>query len=577
MIVFISTLVNQTVTAPALQFLHRISSLLAISCGLFLLARFFTLLPLQGQATSSHPLIKLLADQRRGPRAAALMLFAATALDLARILVLVHGAGAMSMDFPIFHESLLNLANQGRLINSIQYIEIFGIEKYARNAPIGLPTLAFHQNFILYIFWPLYRFVPEPHVILQMVPTVCIAISAGLVYLIVKRRTANLLYAFCAMCVFPLLPGMQAAQLGFFPDIFAIPLLLAHVYFQHNARIKWSLLALASLALVRENYFMITMFIGLYQIIKAPSRKTGLVIIGLALGQFAFSFILVKGVFFPAVDDVSVFNIFPAFAGTTVLEKMLSIIANPLQVMHSLLGPAGLWYYFIMLLPFLPWLARSAWTLVALPLLGIIALSGLPYAIDFRSHHSWPIVLILFLGWLDATTRQAESPVTQNMLWYFKRLAWIGSVNVLFLGVTQSSEMAWLRNMKLVSGTTVPGFQARRRAFLQIQRITDTIPADHQIAVPLPEYARFIYLHKKIRIFPARLDDLNWIVTADWITAPNAATNLGGAPREELELRKLTRQFHEQAGLATWRRVQSVELPIFNRKITLLEKPGTDP
>ncbi|MCB1309345.1 MAG: DUF2079 domain-containing protein [Leptospiraceae bacterium] len=495
-------------------------------------------------------------------------------LDAGRIVLLVFGAGAMSMDFPIFHDSVFNAVNSGRMFNSIQHIEIFGMRHYAEDNHPVLSTLAFHQNFILYILWPVYAWLPQPHVYLQLVPVIVMAGCATLVYKSMRTVGHVRQFALVGMLLLPFLPSMQAARQGFFPDVFGLLFLSLYFYFLKGNRKTGALLMLAGLVLVRENYFLLPALLGLQQFFLRRESRFGLQLLGLALIQFVFSMVIIKQWVYPGVDDIQAFNIFPQFPGDDVFAKLMSMFTQPLDVIRVLLRPRALVYYAIMLIPFLPFALRSSYTPVALALMGINALSGLDYAIDFRSQHAWPIALILFLGWLEVIGKRLPQTEIPDGSWKTRHLTWIVICCVAALGITQRSELSLINNMRFISGTHMPRYQVRRDRLLAMRRLLAQVPDNQIISVPLSVYHMLAYSEHKALIFPRAIDRLTYRLHVEPIRPLENGTEASDidGPRERSEIDALEIEFRNSAGANQWKELDRVELPVYNQRLILLRR-----
>jgi uncharacterized membrane protein len=209
------------------------------------------------------------------------------------------------------------------------------------DAAENISRLAFHADFILIFFSPLYLLWSDPRVLL-IIQTIILSLGAYFVYKIaqyvIKNNTLSLILGICYL----LNPLVQKQNLyDFHAVVLATTFLLAVWYFLISKRFIWMGIFLVLAVLTKENVYLITALIGGYLIYKRHI-KIGLVVMTLSLVTFyALMKYLIPGA--RAGGEHFALQFLSEF-GDSLGSAGVAIITNPFRTFQIIWDHNGLEY-----------------------------------------------------------------------------------------------------------------------------------------------------------------------------------------------------------------------------------------
>lgn len=216
-----------------------------------------------------------------------------------------------------------------------------------------------HLHFLLFLFYPLYGLLPSPYTLLAL-QSLALGLAAIPLFLIARREAGPGIAAGLATA-YLLHPALHYANLNdYHPETFLPLLFLWAVYFMLIGRTAWFLAACLACILLKENFGLIVMMLGVYAALRHRMRVGWpLALFGLAwflaalmivMPWFAGGRVGYSGVYWELGSDL------PSLVKTLILHPLIALgvafQTHKLVYLSWLLLPLGL-------LPFLGW--RVLW------------------------------------------------------------------------------------------------------------------------------------------------------------------------------------------------------------------------
>lgn len=257
-------------------------------------------------------------------------------------------------------------------VNHVFWSSMHG--KFFWHFGIDRSYFAMHQEILLFLFWPLYALFPGPKT-LFFVQTLCIAVSAVLVFLTARRVLADewsAVFLAMALILFPSIASQNVNQLH--TSQWVLPLLLTCFYFFYVENYRWFLAFCILAALGKENTPLTLLMFVPYALWKRRARKWWLTPVIVSVCSLILSFKIIgpyfaRGWKYEALGYLS--NL-----GSTWSEVLLSLL-NPAKLYDALFQPANFPYLLQLLQPalwILPFFAPEV--LFVAPDLGTNLLAG---------------------------------------------------------------------------------------------------------------------------------------------------------------------------------------------------------
>ena len=458
--------------------------------------------------------IDLISSALNVDRVVKLMLAAFVVYNLVFMSVITLWAKLPTTDLVIFHEGIIGLSHGGGFYNSIQHIQMLGLEHYANSAHPIVNGFVFHQNFILYLFVPLYVLLSHP-LMLQVAPVFFVTICAWLVFRASFHELQDRWEALGCTCVFLAVPAVLQMTTGFLPDCFSILFLTLFFYFVLKEKEWAAIAALVFFSLIRENYCIITIGLGLYFLLYRKKKQFGLIIIGLGLVHLVLGMWLLPPLFSHGeqIDTVKTLHLFSKF-GKSLPQIALNMIGRPHQTIWMLIRPDSLVYYALLLAPFIRLTYRRPLLLVIVPFLCINTLSGATWAVKSHLHHSWPLIPIIFFTWLEALKSYRHGRVRLIKITVAACL-----VTTLLSGYGHSMSSLRLFSRDRNTGRLTITEMLEQGA--KVRHMLSRIESKAAVAVDVRGYAEFLFCMNRDRvptIYTRDIETAEYLIRSEMIT-----------------------------------------------------------
>ena len=423
-----------------------------------------------------------------------------------------------STDLSIFFEGLISLSKGKFYNNSIQHIQLLGLKHYSISSNPIISGFAFHQNYIMYLLIPFYYILPHP-ILLQFTAIIVISISTWLIFLIADHYLQNKQQAFYCSCVFLIIPSVIQITFGFFPDCFVILILTIFFYFYIKKKYTQALITLFFLAIIRENYFIIIISLGLYFLFFNKKRKFGYIIIMLGVLHFLFGIIILPALFSQNINistlkSLRLFNQF----GSSLSEVLINMIKHPINTLIFLFRVDSILYFVLLLTPFIFISYKNALNFIIVPILFINSLSGTNWAIKINLHHSWPIIPIIFIAWLVSLGNN----VKVNRRKQITATALICLISLFFVNNRISYSF-----LNLLSRDKDSNQSILKHYLIQsknINRILKRIPNNASISIDIRcpiEYLYCLSSERNVTVYPRNIEYNEYIIRYEKIFSQN--------------------------------------------------------
>jgi uncharacterized membrane protein len=265
-----------------------------------------------------------------------------------------------------------------------------------------LSRLGLHVELIYYLFVPIFRFFPDPRILLAA-QTLVFVLGAIPVYRIARRHTDRVVVARSMALIYLIYPTAQTSVLfDFHGDTLAMPLLLfALDAFEERAWRKYAMFVL--LALSCKFYVALPVAgIGFYAFVWGGQRKAGLWTMAIAVLYGIVTFFIIRPMF--AMSDASPTGSYMSFyfgqlgqIWATSGERLINAIV--------VFGP-------VMLIAWRGW----RWLFVIAPVaLAVLLSTGPGPSYDYRYHHYALVVPFLMMAMIEGFERSQAPSRRRNI------------------------------------------------------------------------------------------------------------------------------------------------------------------
>lgn len=315
-------------------------------------------------------------------------------LSISAVIYAIFFSVASIFKYNNFYTGRFDLGNMTQTVWNTKHGDFFMITN--PNGTEEVSRLAFHADFILAFFAPLYFLWEDPRVLL-ILQSIILAFGGIFVYLIakeiLKHRTLSLVLAIC----FFLNPAVNYTNLYDFHSVtLATTFLLGAFYFILKKKWTTTVLFLFLAGITKEQVWAVTFFFGLYIAFISRQKALGAVISILSLLTF---FIL----FWYAIPHAAAGQHFAvefySDFGDSPGDIIKSVITNPIKTIETLLLPDRVGYLRQLFIPlgylsliFFPFL------IFASPDLFINLLSGSPQMHQIYYQYSATVTPFIFIG-----------------------------------------------------------------------------------------------------------------------------------------------------------------------------------
>ncbi len=234
-------------------------------------------------------------------------------------------------------------------VNHVFWSSLHG--KFFWHFGIDRSYFAMHQEYLLFLIWPLYALFPGPHT-LFFVQTLCIALSAVPMFLIARRVLEDDLSAVAmafALIMFPSIVSQNVNQLH--TSQWVLPLLLMCFYFFLAENFRWFAVFCILAALGKENTPLTLLMFVPYALWKRRARRWWLMPLVVSVVMLVLDFKIVgpyfaRGWKYEAMGYLSNF-------GNSWGEILSNVLFNPAKLFGALFQPANGGYLLQLLQPVL--------------------------------------------------------------------------------------------------------------------------------------------------------------------------------------------------------------------------------
>lgn len=504
---------------------------------------------------------------KNGRHATLIILLIWVIYNTAKITFLTLSFKVITVDVAIFLDGLLSLSRGELYNNAIQHIQLYGLAHYSDSSNPVISGFAFHQNYIMYLLVPLYYLFPDI-LLLQLTPVFVVALSSWLFFLIASERLQDTRKAFYCFCTFLIIPSIVRCTLGFIPDCFGILFLTLYFYFLMREKEWLAFMALIFLALCRENYFVIITGLGLYSMIFKKQLRFGSAVLLLGIVHFFVGTIFMPDIFSPdGTNAISSLNIFHKFGGS-MSEIAKNILLHPLDAISYMLRRKSLIYLLSVGAPFIILSWRNPLNLVIVPPLMINSLSGMWYAVNVNTHHTFILMPIIFMAWL-----QELGKLNRN------RNIWIAvavSLCILSLTVfqTYNTPLSLINILNRSMSSNGALWEDMRERGRHVDELLEKIPDGSAVAIDIratTEYFFSISPRVTTTVFPRGAEQAQYIIRYEMLSAtPEVKKKLGNVGAEA----QLADSAFFSANKHLWKEIYSYN-PGKTERISLWQKSAT--
>ncbi len=229
------------------------------------------------------------------------------------------------------------------------------------NTVRGINLLGDHMHPILFIFAPLYKFLPMPEGLLVL-QSLALALGAMPIYWMARKRIGTAAAALISTS-YLLYPTLQYINMfDFHPEAFAVPLLLFALYFTDTKKYAAAIALLILTGLSKEHFPLALASIGAYIFLAHKKRKLGIILAAAGIAWFIINFKLLLPHF---AGDAAYAHIRGyEYLGNGLFDAAKTAVLHPQLVIGHLLALDKISYLTLLAFP-----AGAA----------AVALLGLPY------------------------------------------------------------------------------------------------------------------------------------------------------------------------------------------------------
>ena len=331
-------------------------------------------------------------------------------LVLCTIFYAIYFSAASMARYANFNTGRFDLGNMVQTVWNTSQGRIFVLTD--PNGTETISRLAFHSDFILVFFAPIYALIPHPNVLL-ITQAVVVALGGLFLYGIARILLKNNWAALLVSLAYLLNPSLQRANLyDFHAVVLATTFFLASWYFYLKKRYIVLVVFLFLAAITKEQIWAVTAIFGLYMcvtelinrlrkknlhsVIKAKRFIYGILIFLVSLVMLY----LILWQFIPMARGGQHFALeFYGEFGTSPSELVTSILTRPLDVLQTVTAPDRIEYFKKLLLPlgFLPLLSPLVLVFI-LPDLAVNLLSSNPNFLQIYYQYTAVITPFLFIA-----------------------------------------------------------------------------------------------------------------------------------------------------------------------------------
>jgi uncharacterized membrane protein len=390
--------------------------------------------------------------------------------------------------------------------------------------------LGAHVDPILALFAPIFRFWPEPNILL-VTQAVVVALGALPVFWLGRLWLGNNRLAVAGAAVYLLYPPLQFAVLfDFHPVTLAAPLLLYCIWAAEAGR-WWTLGICGTLAaLTQEQVGLMLVMLAIWMAVRHPARRRQAVI----LGSAALSWVVVAmAVIIPsfAVDEANPHLVRYQELGDSPTDIITTLFTRPWAVLDVVATPDRALYLLILLAPlmFLP-LAAPFLAACALPQLAINLLAADGPAQSIEYHYAAVLTPFLIASAIMGLARLRERDLPA---WLAPRMARPALVAAAMVGVVALSgiplgPLPGTQDVPVVgwSGAAHVRFSDDGRS-AALDRALARVP-DDAIVSASNDVGAHLSARRRIYLFPRLTtlsDDTQWVVVSGQDEVLSAARN----------------------------------------------------
>jgi uncharacterized membrane protein len=388
--------------------------------------------------------------------------------------------------------------------------------------------LGAHVDPILALFAPIFRFWPEPNILL-VTQAVVVSLGALPVFWLARLWLQSDKLAVASAAVYLLYPPLHFAVLfDFHPVTLAAPLLLYCIWAAETG--KWWTLGIcgALAALTQEQVGLMLVTLAIWMAVRHPARRRqAAVLAGAALSWVIVAMAVIIPAF--AVDAANPHLVRYQELGDSPVDIITTFFVRPWEVLGVVATPDRALYLLILLAPllFLP-LSAPLLAACALPQLAInlFAADGPAQSIEY--HYTAVLTPFLIAASIMGLARLRERELPA---WLAPRIARPGLVAAAMVGVVALSgiplgPMPGTQHVPLVgwSGAAHIRFSADPREEA-LDKAVSIVP-DDAIVSASNDLGAHLSARRRVYLFPRKTnpaDDTQWIVVSGVQEVMNAS------------------------------------------------------
>lgn len=262
------------------------------------------------------------------------------------ITVMKHSSfNSTAYDLGIFDQTIWGYSRGEMLLNTVR----------------GINLLGDHMHPILFLFAPLYKFLPMPEALLVL-QSLALALGALPIYWMARKRIGQTAAALISVS-YLLYPSLQYINMfDFHPEALAIPLLLFALYFADARKYAAAIAMLILTGLSKEHFPLAMASVGAYIFLAQKKRKLGLLLAAAGIIWFIINFKILLPHFAGQAAYAHIRGY--EYLGNSLGEAAKNAVLHPQLIIGNLLAFDKISYLALLMFP-----AGAA----------AVALLGLPY------------------------------------------------------------------------------------------------------------------------------------------------------------------------------------------------------
>lgn len=267
------------------------------------------------------------------------------------ITVMRHASfSSTAYDLGIFDQTIWGYSQGEMLLNTVR----------------GMNILGDHMHPILFIFAPLYKFLPMPETLLVL-QSLALALGALPIYWIARKRIGTTAAALISAS-YLLYPSLQYINMfDFHPEAFAIPLLLFALYFADARKYAAAIAMLALTGLSKEHFPLALASVGVYVFLAQKKRLLGTLMAAAGVVWFLVNFKILLPYFYGGSQYAHLLSY--GYLGSSIGNAAKNAVLHPQLIIGNLLAADKLAYLGLLFLP----LGAAAAVIMGLPYLLLAA------------------------------------------------------------------------------------------------------------------------------------------------------------------------------------------------------------